>query len=157
MRFRDSSMSGAFALAAGALLGGACATAGTGNEHGPVFSDASAEDSFAPDQGGGDEATAEGSANDAGEASADAHPGDAASETSAEAGGDGSFDAPAEAEGDAASEAGEAGEAGEAAAPCTSTMALLAGGGSSTAVAVFGHGSGRRRRSSRGAPPAGRA
>jgi hypothetical protein len=134
MRFRDSSMSGALALA-GAVVGAACATSGAGNEHGPVFSDASTRDS-ATSEGGGADALPESTAKDASDASTDAPPGDAP-ETSAEAGGDAPFDAPAEAESEAASEAGEA---GEATAPCTSTMALLAAGTSSTAVAIYGHG-----------------
>jgi hypothetical protein len=132
MRFRDSSMSGALALA-GAVVGAACATSGAGNEHGPVFSDASTGDS-ATSEGGGADALPESTAKDASDASTDAPPGDAP-ETSAEAGGDAPFDAPAEAESEAASEAGEA---GEATAPCTSTMALLAAGTSSTAVAIYG-------------------
>jgi hypothetical protein len=134
MRFRDSSMSGALALG-GALVVGACATSGAGNEHGPVFSDASAGDSAAA-EGGGADALLESSAKDAASetSSDDAPPGDASQETSAEAGGDAALDGSSEAESEAAS------EAGEAAAPCTSTMALLAAGSSSTAVAVYGQG-----------------
>jgi len=133
MRFRDSVVSGALALA-GAVTGGACATSGVGSEHGPVFTDAGAEGA-PPAEGGGDDGSFDASSKDAGDASVEAPSLDAPGvETSAEAGGDGPFDAPFDAPPETTSEDGEAG------ASCTSTMALLAGGSSSIAEAVYDHG-----------------
>jgi hypothetical protein len=129
MRFRDSAMSGVYALGLALASGGGCATSGIGNEHGPAFTDAAAAEGAPPPEAGSDDAANEATTRDAGDASADATPGDAPAETS-EAGGDAPFDAPSE----------TASEAGEASTLCTSTMALLAGGSSSLAQAVYGNG-----------------
>jgi hypothetical protein len=123
MRFRHSALSLALTLAAAA-----CATSGADNLHGPTFGDAGSDAGGSVDADGGSEAALDAGPTDA----------TAAVETSTTEAGD---DATADASREAATEAGGA-EAGptEAGSTCSSTMAVLAAGGSAIAQAVYGNG-----------------
>jgi hypothetical protein len=133
MRVRDSAVSGAVALLT--VLAAACATSGGDNEHGPAFTDAATE-AGAQEAGGdatADTGPAEGGFDASTDRSAQDGPTDGAMQEASDV-----VDAPVEAE---ASTSGDAGtDAGEASAPCTSTMALLAGGSTAIAQATYGHG-----------------
>lgn len=127
MRLRDSVLSGALVAL------GACATSGADNEHGPAYGD----DAAMADAAGGDATADTTAAPDGGDASKDQSATDAPvvdGTSGQDAPADGVSDAPAPPE----SAAGETGA--ETSAPCTSTMALLAGGSATLAEATYGHG-----------------
>ena len=137
MQFRNSGVS--FAVAIAVPLAGACAGSGADNEHGPVFTDGGGSESSVEAATGAD-ATHEAAASDG--PSGDATGAEGGSDGAAEgAVGEGGADGPVEGALDAptGTDASEAGAA-ETGTTCTSSMAVVAGGASTVAQSIWGHG-----------------